>query len=619
MCGITGYLLVEEGAKAPDLCRMNNTLIRRGPDDEGYYEQPGIGLAARRLSIIDLETGRQPISNEAGTVWTVYNGEIYNFNELRGELERAGHRFTTRSDTEVLVHGYEEWGTQLPTRLRGMFAFAIWDGVRRKLFLARDHAGVKPLYYAHAQGCLLFASEIKALLVCDGVSRELNPHSLDRCVTFLYLPEPDTIFRGVRALEAGHTLVCDDTGLTVRKYWQYQYLGNRFQSRQEAVAAIRGGLRDAVDRMLVADVEVGVLLSGGIDSSAILAMASRSRRPQTFSVGFGSRERRWDELDAARSIAERFASRHHELRLTPKDIEALPEVVRGFDQPFANPTALVMYKLSEFARREVKAVLAGTGGDEMFAGYPRYQGMLLYQKYSRLPLLLRRALAEAAKALMRDSTDGRLWWQRVRRFFENGALPFADCYAGIVSVLDAARRSRLYSRGFLESLGESSPKEFLLDYLKGGVESVMEADVNTYLQFNQLAYVDRTSMRASLEVRVPFLDQPLIEVAAGIPLSWKLKGGLTKGLLREALCGLLPDSVLKAPKVGLNLPVALWFREELKGWLSSLLSREKLRKRGYFEYSEVDLLLREHISGRRDNSQLLWALAVFELWLQEYF
>ncbi len=618
MCGITGYLLMDGGAKAPDLHRMNSALIHRGPDDEGYYEQPGIGLAVRRLSIIDLETGHQPISNEAGTVWTVYNGEIYNFNELRNELEQAGHCFTTRSDTEVLVHGYEEWGTQLPTRLRGMFAFAIWDSTRRKLFLARDHTGVKPLYYAQAQGYLLFASEIKALLVCDGVSRELNPHSLDRCVTFLYLPEPDTIFRGVQALEAGHTLVCDDAGLIVRKYWKYQYLEHRFQNQQEAVAAIRSGLQDAVDRMLVADVEVGVLLSGGIDSSAILAMASRSRRLQTFSVGFGSRERRWDELDVARSIAERFASRHHELRLTPKDIEALPEVVRGFDQPFANPTALIMYKLSEFARREVKAVLAGTGGDEMFAGYPRYYGMLLYQKYSRLPLLLRRALAEAAKALMRDAMDGRLWGQRVRRFFENGALPFADCYAGIVSALDDVRRKRLYSSSFLEKLGESSPKEFLLDYLKGGVESVMEADVNTYLQFNQLAYVDRMSMRVSLEVRVPFLDQPLIEMAAGIPLSWKLKGGLTKGLLREALSGLLPDSILKAAKVGLNLPISLWFREELKGWLSSLLSQEKLRKRGYFEYSEVDLLLREHMSGRRDNSQLLWALAVLEVWLEEY-
>jgi asparagine synthase (glutamine-hydrolysing) len=629
MCGIVGYCRLSPNADLTvDLQHMNDLIAHRGPDEEGYYSDPSVGLAMRRLSIIDLVSGNQPMSNETGTLQVVYNGEIYNYRELRDQLTRQGHRFTTQSDTEVLVHGYEEWGEDLPRRLRGMFAFAIWDTEKQLLFLSRDHFGIKPLYYAQIDGILLFSSEIKSILSHPGLSRRLDPKALNQYLSFLYVPEPHTIFQGIQALPPAHSLICRAGQVVTRRYWEFQPEFSRYKSPQEAIESIRAAFEDSVRAMLVADVPVGLFLSGGIDSVSILAMMARhmDEPVRTFSIGFGEREKHWDELDAARSIANFYTTQHREFRLDPDVVNLLPRVVQHFDQPFANPTSVILYLLSGETRRYVKVALSGTGGDEMFAGYPRYLGMIYYQRYRHLPTFLRKGAARLARRVARDATNGRLGPQRARRLLEGGALPFDDCYLRLLTVLDETRKQSLYSPDFRRTFHEADTFSFIRPYLAlngdgsslGEIERLMAADMQTYLPYNQLAYGDRMSMAQSLEVRVPFVDQRLIEVAGSIPLRWKVPGGTTKGLFRAAMAPYLPQDVLNAPKRGLNLPIALWFRHDLRSWVRDLLSPERITQRGYFQPHAIDSLLKEHEAGFRDHSLLIWALVVLETWHQLY-
>jgi asparagine synthase (glutamine-hydrolysing) len=630
MCGIAGYLRLSDDIQStPNLVGMTRLLKHRGPDSEGFYHEPGIGLGMRRLRVIDLETGEQPMANERGDVQVIQNGEIYNFRQLRQELEDRGHRFATRSDTEVLVHGWEEWGEGLPLRLRGMFAFALWDRQKRQLFIARDPLGIKPLYYTEAGGHLLFASEIKSLLFANA-SREVDPQALDTYLSFLYIPEPRTIFRHIHALPPGHTLSCHRECREVRhevhRYWRFEPRPEVFRSRKESLDRVREVFEDSVQAMMVADVPVGLFLSGGIDSASILAMMARhSNEPvRTFSIGFGTGEHRWDELAEARQLAEAFSSRHHEIRVEPELVHTLPEVVRSFDQPFANPTAVILKLLSREARRHTTVALSGTGGDELFAGYPRYLGMLLYQRYRWLPTPLRRAAASLANRFLRDRTDGRLFFHRARRFLEGGALPFDACYARLLMTLEGARKEALYTPSFAQSLGDFETTAFLSHELLGSkgddkspVERLLATDIATYLPFNQLTYGDRMSMAHSLELRVPFVDQRVVEVAATIPLAQNLRG-TTKGLFREAMAPFLPSDVVQRAKLGLNLPIALWFRGELQGWMEELLAPERLEQRGYFRPDAVGRLMKEHTTGFRDHSLFLWALVVLEIWHQAY-
>ncbi|MEM7353080.1 MAG: asparagine synthase (glutamine-hydrolyzing) [Acidobacteriota bacterium] len=627
MCGIAGYaFLTRPSAQAPDLERMTRLLTHRGPDEEGYHREPSVGLGMRRLSIIDLATGQQPMHSESGDITVVYNGEIYNFRQLRQRLRNRGYRFATACDTEVLVHGYEEWGDELPCHLRGMFTFAVWDRRSQRLLLARDHFGIKPLYTARCGDLLLFASEIKSLLAWPEVSREIDPQSIDQFLSFLYIPEPATIFRHIEALPAGHSLTCQAGEVTVQRYWSYRPEPGRFASRQEAILAVRETFEDSVRNMLVADVPLGLFLSGGIDSASILAMMARhSDGPiRTFSIGFGNAERHWDELEAAASLADRFATEHHEFRLEPDVVSLLPKVIRHFDQPFANPTAIILHLLSGETRKHVKVALSGTGGDELFAGYPRHLGMSLFQRYRLLPTALRRAAAAMGRRLLRESNDGRQTGRRARRFLESGVQPFDRCYAGMLVTLEEARKRQLYSESMRDGLTSFDTAEFIcrpLATTNGGpppIERLLATDITTYLPFNQLAYADRMSMAQSLEVRVPFVDQRLAEVAAGIPLAWHLRGGVTKRLFRDAMEPFLPRPVLRGAKRGLNLPIALWFRGELSDWLQQQLSTERLAKRGYFKPQAVHQLIAEHTAGRRDHSLVLWALAVLELWHVAY-
>lgn len=629
MCGIAGYLRLSEGAsEPPDLEAMTRTLVHRGPDSEGYFRAEGIGLGMRRLRVIDLETGDQPMSDERGHLQVVFNGEIYNFQQLRVDLIQRGHRFVTRCDTEVLVHGYEEWGHELPSKLRGMFTFAIWDPDRRRLFLARDPFGIKPLYYAEHAGHLLFGSEIKALLQAAPLPRELDPQAIESLLSFLYIREPLTIFRAIRALPPGHTLTIDDGQPRIERYYRFSPRPGQFRSRDEAIEATREVFEDSVRAMLVADVPVGLFLSGGIDSAAILAMMARhSTEPvQSFSIGFGQREHRWDELDQARALAQTFGAHHREFHIEPDVVDLLPEVIRHFDQPFGNPTAVILHLLCGEARRHTTVALSGTGGDELFAGYPRYLGMRIFQRYRLVPLPLRRAAAAFARRFLRDRSDGRLVFHRARRFLEGGALPFDACYARLLVTLEEAYQRELYAPDLAEQLATSKASDFILTELGGGMEHdrlppedhLLATDIATYLPFNQLTYGDRMSMAHSLEIRVPFVDQRLAEVAAAIPLAWHLQGGVTKGLLREAMAPFLPRDVVGRPKLGLNLPIALWFRGQLQPWLEDLLSPARIEARGLFRPEPILRLLAEHQAAKRDHSLILWSLAVLELWQQAY-
>ncbi len=664
MCGIAGYYLLSQSiGVCLDLEEATRVLRHRGPDEEGFYRGSNSGLGVRRLSIIDLETGQQPMTNETKTIWAAFNGEIYNYRELRILLEEKGHQFTTRSDTEVLVHGYEEWGESLPLHLRGMFAFAVYDrrpsaltprcsfsgprssglvpqasnfvsamsapdqrsAVGGRLFLARDHFGIKPLYYAQVKGALIFASEIKSLLSCHDISREIDREAIDQYLSFLYIPEPRTIFKAIRALPPGHSLTCQGERVDLCHYWKFQPQPERYSSREEAVEQIRWALEDSVQAMMVADVPLGLFLSGGMDSSSILAMMVRyTRAPvQTFSIGFGSREKSWDELDSARRIATLFKTEHHEFRVDPDIVHLLPQVVKHFDQPFGNPTALILYLLSGETRRYVKVALGGTGGDEMFGGYPRYLGMMLYQKYKHFPKFLRRSAAGLGRYLRYDFLDESLRAHRIRRFLEGSLMPFEDCYLHFLQVMDYKGKERILTPTFVESLEGSDPLSFARTNFQSGnglpnIEKMMIADVNSYLPFNQLTYTDRMTMAQSLELRVPFVDQQLIEVAGGIPLHWKIPRGVTKGLFREAMAPFLPREVLRFPKRGLNLPLSLWFRNELRSWMRSLLAPEIIGRRGYFQPEAVQSLIESHEAGRQDYSLFLWALVVLEVWHQIY-
>lgn len=620
MCGIVGYIHLDPTqAVAVDLQAMNNSIAHRGPDDAGMYQDARVGLAMRRLSIIDLATGQQPMTNENGRLQVVFNGEIYNYRELRAELSAQGHHFNTQSDTEVLVHGYETWGDNLPKHLRGMFAFALWDMDNERLLLARDHFGIKPLYTMTIGGTLLFASEIKALLLHPQCKRQLDTTAFDQYLTVRYIPEPRTIFQDINALLPGHILTAD-TQTQARPYWSFKPLSNPYPDEASAIQAIRDSVADSVKAMLVADVPLGAFLSGGIDSASVVALMCRYSGGvpvKTFSIGFGEREHHWDELPTAKAIATHFKTEHHEFRLEPDIITLLPQIVQGFDQPFADPTALLLYILSQATRQHVTVALTGTGGDEMFGGYMRYKGMIQYQRYAQLPRLLRQAATRLATRVLRDATDGRMRSQRVRRFLESGSLTFDQAYLAIVSNLDHQRKMALYTPDFRASL--QTDYGFICEPLMGSnpLDAILLTDLQSYLPYSQLVYGDRMSMAQSLEVRVPLVDQYLIEVAGNIPLTWKIKGGTTKALFRKAMQPFLPPEIVNLPKQGFVMPVALWLRGELKGWAESLLGQ--LAQRGYFEPNALQTIFQEHLTSKRDHSQLIWTLVVLEIWHQLYF
>jgi len=599
MCGICGIVSLAGGRVDRDAVeRMNASLAHRGPDSGGVHVAEGAALAARRLSIIDLEGGDQPIANENESIWVVQNGEIYNFLELRDELASAGHRFRTRCDTEVHLHLYEEHGPRYVERLRGMFAVAIWDSRARRLVLARDRFGIKPLYYRVAGGELAFASELKALLTLRDFSRELDPDALEAYFDAGYVPAPLTIFHGTRKLGQGEVLswAFGDAEPTVQRYARPAPSAARAGGEAQLAEELRAHLRDSVRAHLLSDVPVGVLLSGGVDSSALTALAAEqtSGRLHTFSIGF--EERSYDELAKARAVAQRFGTEHHELRLAPDIVELFPQVAESFDEPFADDAAIPTYLVSQLAARTVKVALAGEGGDELFGGYDVYAAHSLAPFARPLAPLLRRLpsprVRRLAGAAALPALERHLAWKRMFG---------VEARAGLLRVRGGDPSARFRSRW---------------DETQGADElaRVLDLDLGTYLADELLVKADRASMAHSLEVRVPFLDNELAAFALGLPSRLKVRGFAKKRLLRQALDPLLPAEILAAPKHGFTLPAAEWLRGPLAPFARDVLSGE----RGLFDGAVVRRLLDEHVAGRSDNWRELWTLLCFCVWFDRY-
>ena len=631
MCGIVGA--VNWGDRETVLA-MTEALAHRGPDDQGLWEGRSVGgawagLGHRRLSILDLsQASHQPMSSEDGRFWIVYNGELYNYRELRQGLLEKGHRFQSNSDTEVILHLYQAFGEGCLERLRGMFAFGVWDREREEMFLARDRIGVKPLYYAERGGRLLFASELKAILKHPEIGRQVDFAALHEYLTYLYIPPPRTIYKDIQSLPPGHFLVWRKGRVAQKeRYWRLPE--DRLDGDEvELTDRLRALLEESVRLRMISDVPVGAFLSGGIDSSGIVGLMARqtSHPVQTFSIGFGARAHLYNELDYAKRVAERFGTDHHEIVVEPDAVSLLPEMVRGFDEPFGNPTAFLVYLLSAFTRRHVTVALAGDGGDEVFGGYPRYKGAALSGLFRAIPRWMRRATFEPVAALLPESSRGRHGLRRFREFVQGSALAPEEMYCHWVTYYTEDMKTELYSPETLSRVGAQIPFDFLKAIFREAerrgrntlFDRITAVDLQSFLPCNLLAYSDRMSMAHGLEVRVPFTDHKLIEFVTRLPATLRLRGMQDKYLLKRALGDLLPESVLKRKKLGFNPPMALWLKEDLHDLVRDCLSEEVVRRRGYFRPEAVRSLIVQHQSGRRDLSLHLWALLVFEIWHRMY-
>jgi len=615
MCGIAGIVSLDGNpASAQEVRRMCAALTHRGPDDEGFYLGPTAALGMRRLSIIDLVTGAQPVRNEDGSIWVVFNGEIYNFKDLRRDLSGRGHSFYTSTDTETIVHLYEEYGEGCVERLRGMFAFALWDERRKTLLLARDRLGIKPLYYAEVGGRLIFASELKAILELPEVPREINWRSASHLFSFLTTPPMESIVEGVHKLEPGCLLVvAPGRPARLQRYWDVAFRPETGTSEGTFVERVRDLLEESVRLHLVSDVPVGAFLSGGLDSSAVVATMSRlaSGRVKTFSVGFGERD--FDETSHARIVARRFGTDHREVILGPDVADCLEDLAWYLDEPFGDSSAIPTYMVSKLAAEHVKVVLSGDGGDELFAGYDRYVVEARERRYEALPAVARRALGAVGAALPEGMRGARL--------LEHVSLSGADRYLDAVTLFRNREQTRLFRPEVLERMAGydpwSWPKE-VLDQAGGGwLAALQYLDLKAYLPLDILTKVDRMSMAHSLEVRVPLLDHRLVELAATIPPELRLLGGSTKHIFKKALRGILPEAIVDRRKHGFAIPLGRWFRGPLRQAVLDILLSDSARRRAIFDTASIERLLRRH-QRRRDLDLHLWTLLSFELWCRTF-
>lgn len=621
MCGITGKLYFdrERVVARQELVRMASALVHRGPDGEGVWVNGNVGLAHRRLAIIDLTTAAsQPMSNEDGSVWITFNGEIYNFQELRQELEKRGHIFRTSSDTEVIVHAYEEYGRGCLERLRGMFAFALWDARSRTLFLARDRVGKKPLFYFLGHDRFLFASEIKALLIDDAVPRQPDPVALDHFLALGYVPGPRTAFLGVQKLPPAHWLEVRDGQVESGCYWKLHYTPKRKLSMTDAIAELQWRLAEAVRLRLVSDVPLGAFLSGGVDSSAVVIhMAEAMNRPvRTFSVGFGAST--FDERPFARQVAERYGTDHTELVVDAPVTDILRRLVWHYDEPFGDSSAVPSYAIAELTRQHVTVVLNGDGADETFAGYDWYKMDRLVQRGEGIPLGMRRWFADWMRHFSANwKKRGPLW--KIARLAEVLALSPSRRYAQWSEHFSPQARERIYTDAFREAVKESDPdilyaSVFARNEAEEWLDTVLDTDVNLYLVDDLLVKMDRATMAHSLEARSPFLDHELMEFVASLPVNFKQAWGQKKRILKASLRRRVPDTLLDRPKMGFSVPVANWLREDLREMVYDMLLSSRALQRGYFESKEITKLLHEHSTRQVDHGAKLWDLLMLEIW-----
>jgi len=617
MCGIAGIVSSDltDRIEPATIRRMCDSIAYRGPDEEGIFTKGNTGLGMRRLSIIDLAGGHQPVFNEDRSVWVVYNGEIYNFPELRRELENRGHRFSTHTDTEVIVHLYEEMGADCVQKLRGMFAFALWDERNSRLLMARDRLGKKPLHYAWRGGRLLFGSEIKALLAVAPELAELNREALLQYFYFGYIPDPLTAFVPILKLAPGHLLEMERGEIRVRRYWDLPEYGTYSpKSEEECLEELEHRLADAVRIRLISDVPLGALLSGGTDSSTIVAlMAGACSGPvKTFSIGF--RQEEFNEAPYAKLVAERFGTEHHELILEPDIVQTVELLTRSLEEPFGDSSMLPTYLVSRLARQHVTVALSGDGGDELFAGYERYHIHLNGRSYRWLPEWAGRFYRQVVFDKLPRGTPGRGLAYSI-------SLPWAERYAEGISLLPYQRRMAILAEDFAAI---SDPLDLVRDYLgkapgHEALSGLLYLDTKTYLPGDILTKVDRMSMLNSLEARVPMLDHVFVEWVTGLKAEWKMREGGQKYILRKLAERVgVPREVLYRRKQGFALPLGYWIRHDLKEMILSVLLDATTLQRGYLNPSGVRQLLDEHFRGRRDHSPRIWRLLMFELWHRNF-
>ncbi len=622
MCGICGKIYFDRSRSVDQelIERMTSVLEHRGPDDSGVYASGPVGLGHRRLSIIDLTAaGHQPMANEDGSIHIVYNGEIYNFEQLRPELEAKGHVFRSNTDTEVILHLYEEAGPACVERLRGMFAFCIWDSRRRELFLARDRAGKKPLVYAVVDGAFIFASEIKSLLLDPSVDTQLNPEALHHYLTYQYVPGPQTIFKGIYKLPPAHTLVMRNGEVRTDRYWDLGYVPKiEAGGERDYVEKLRHVFKEAVKVRLHSDVPLGAFLSGGIDSSATVAVMSDlvNRPVKTFSIGF--EESDFNEVQHARRVADLFKTDHTEFIVKPDALDVLPKILWHYDEPYADPSAIPTYYVSKLTREHVTVALNGDGGDETFGGYERYVANTLAERYTKIPAFLRKGIQGLVDKL--PYQDYR--WSIIRRLkrFIGGATddPARRCIQWLC-YFNNEMKEQLYTATFAREVAGSDSVSLIADIYNRAdadnlIDRTMYADVMLYLPYDLLVKVDIASMAHSLEARSPFLDHHVMEFAAHLPQSLKLKGMQTKYILKKAFEDVLPHDILYRKKMGFGVPLNSWFRNELKEATRDILFDARTLGRGYFRKNAVEQLLSEHNGMQADHSYRLWALLYLELW-----
>jgi asparagine synthase (glutamine-hydrolysing) len=591
-------------------------MIHRGPDHFGAYVQGQVGIGMRRLSIIDLQTGEQPIANEDKTIWVVFNGEIYNYRQLRRELESKGHRFRTTSDTEVIVHLYEDLGARCVLPLRGMFAFAIWDSRQRALLLARDRLGIKPLYYAEIPEGLIFGSELKALLTHPGVPRDISADAVWEYFTHFCIPGELSIFKQVKKLPAAHVLTYHDGVTRLSRYWHVQPVSDETPTESEWIEQLQAHLKEAVESHMIADVPVGGFLSGGLDSGTMVAlMAQAAQTPiQTFTVGFATDAGRFDERPAARTVATRYGTDHHECLLEAHVADVLPKIVSAFDEPFADSSAIPNWLVCQETARYVKVALSGLGADELFGGYERYVGLQLGETFQRIPQVLRRATAR----LLRSSLTGNGLSHgndRVKRFLAAGDMLLAERYRSfIVAFSDARVILHPDAYGSLSSKSHRYDEVVSDLTICNPLDLALFADLYLYLPDDLLALSDRMSMAHSLEVRVPFLDHKLVEFAARIPARFKVQRLQKKVLFRKAIAPWLPPEHLSLPKQGFSVPMATWLRGSLRPMLCDLVNSQQWRSSAWVNHMAIQKIVDEHLSGRENHESRLWAIICFQEW-----
>jgi asparagine synthase (glutamine-hydrolysing) len=624
MCGIAGFIDYWD-RKAGDsfergrlLKQMCDVIRHRGPDDDGYLLKQGVALGMRRLSIIDLAGGAQPISGEDGSVTIVFNGEIYSFHELTAELQKRGHTFKTHCDTEAIVHAYEEFGPACANHLRGMFAFAIWDDKKREVYIARDRVGKKPLYYTVTPGkTLVFGSEIKSLLEHPDVKREINLEALDAYFTLGYVPDPLTIFQNIHKLPPGHYLTFSSGRVEVQQYWDFKFESAESRRPEDYVEELRALLNESVRLRLISDVPLGAFLSGGIDSSTIVAlMAQHMNQPvKTFSIGF--HEDSYNELKYARLTAKKLGTDHHEFFVTPQICDIIDDLVWHFDEPFADPSAIPTFMVSKLARDHVTVALSGDGGDELFAGYTHYLVQESRRAFSALPKTLRQSVMRPLSYRLPHGAWG-------RNYLHNISLDPIDRYLDTLSYFTELGKESLYTSDFQKALQSKDQVARSFREYAGKVKTnepldqLLYIDSKTYLPGDILTKVDRMSMATSLEVRVPLLDHKLIDFVTRVPASLKLAGTETKHLLKRVAKDLIPSEILDRPKQGFGIPLEEWINRQLRDQIRETLREPRTRQRGYVNSDYVDLILDEHHKGRRDHSFSLWALLILELWHRRY-